>query len=142
MQMAPENILSEVEKISPQLISDFDAAWNARDAEALASLFHEDADFQFYNGLMLRGRRLIQRVYASSIFPSLPEGLRHKTEPERIRLLSETVALGDARVAILDANEDDAQKRVQRVISATIVLTKGDECWAISAVRLMVPAEL
>ena len=142
MQSAPEEILSEVEDLSPRLVSDFDAAWNARDAEALAVLFQEDADFEFYNGLMLRGRRLIHRVYSRSIFPSLPSGLRHKTEVRRIRLLSETVALGDAKVALLDVNEDDEQKRVQRMISATIVLTKGDGRWAISAVRLMVPAEL
>jgi uncharacterized protein (TIGR02246 family) len=140
--MGREEILTELDEVSSRLTSDFDAAWNARDAEALASLFHEHADFQFYNGLVLRGRRLIQRVYASSIFPSLPEGLRHKTEPERIRLLSETVALGDAKVAIFDASEDDEQKRVQRMISATIVMTKGGGRWAISAVRLMVPAEV
>jgi uncharacterized protein (TIGR02246 family) len=60
--MTREEILSEVERLSPRLVSDLDAAWNARDADALASLFHEDADFQFYSGLMLRGRRLIQRV--------------------------------------------------------------------------------
>jgi uncharacterized protein (TIGR02246 family) len=142
MQAAQEEVLGEVEELSPQLISAFDAAWNARDAEALASLFHEDADFQFYNGLMLRGRRLIHRVYARSIFPSLPEGLRHRSEPARIRLVSETVALGDAKVELLDVNEEDEQKRVQLRIAATIVLAKDGGRWAISAVRLMVPSEL
>jgi hypothetical protein len=52
------------------------------------------------------------------------------------------VALGDGQVAIFDATEDDEDKRVQRTISATIVLTKEDGRWAISAVRLMVPVDL
>lgn len=139
--MTQERILSELEELSPRLVSDFDAAWNARDADMLASLFHPDADFQFYNGLMLRGRRLIQRVYARSIFPSLDEGLRHETEPQHIRLLSDTVALADAKVVIVDTSEDDARMRVQLTISATIVLANEDGRWAISAVRLMVPVE-
>ncbi|MGD2143061.1 MAG: hypothetical protein PVF54_01140 [Anaerolineae bacterium] len=123
--MAEEEIPSELEGISPRVSSEFDAAWNARDAEALASLFHEVTDFQFCNALMLRGRRLIQGVYASSIFPTLPQRLRHKTRAERLGQLSGTVALGDGKLAIVDATQDDEQERVHRMISATIVLTKA-----------------
>lgn len=146
MPTTRRDILREVERLAPQLVSAFDAAWNARDAKALASLSHADADFQFYNGLMLRGRRLIQRVYARSIFPSLDEGLKHETETEHLRLLSETVALGDASVALVEvprdgASENGGQRRLQRQISATIVLTKAEGRWAISAARLMVPVD-
>jgi hypothetical protein len=52
------------------------------------------------------------------------------------------VALGDNEVWLIDVSEGDEQKRVHLRISATIVLAKEEERWAISAVRLMVPAEL
>jgi uncharacterized protein (TIGR02246 family) len=139
--MAQEGIVSEVEALSSQLVSAFDGAWNARDAEALASLFHEDGDFHFYNGLELRGRRLIQRIYGRSVFPSLPEGLVHKTRSMSVRLLSDAVALGDGKVDLLDTTKSDEEKQVQLTISATIILTHDDGCWGISAVRLMVPVD-
>ena len=140
--MAQEAILSEVEALSSQLVSEFDGAWNARDAAALASLFHNHGDFHFYNGLELRGRRLIQRIYGRSVFPNLPEGLMHRTQSMRVRLLSDTVALGDGKVDLLDTTQADESKQVQLTISATIILTYEDSRWAISAVRLMIPAEL
>ena len=69
----------EVKDFSKGLILDFDSAWNNRDAEALALLFHKEADFRFYNGLTLRGQRLIKRFYSRNVFPNLPDGLRHRT---------------------------------------------------------------
>ena len=131
----------EVEDLSIQLASKFDTAWNNRDADSLASLFHIDADFQFYNGLLLRGQKLIKRFYSRSIFPSLPEGLRHLTRSARIRLLTETVAIGDAKVDLVDESEDDEEKRVQLRLLSTTVLIKEEEKWLVSAVRLMVPTK-
>jgi len=139
--MARESIASEMEALSSELVSAFDGAWNRRDAEALASLFHEDGDFCFYNGLKLRGRRLIQRVYGRSVFPNLPGGLTHRTRSMRVRMLSDRVALGDGKVELLDTTKADEENQVQLTISATIILTNDDGRWGISAVRLMVPVD-
>lgn len=139
--MKQEALYQEVKDLSIQLAAKIDTAWNNRDADSLASLFHTDADFQFYNGLMLRGQKLIRRFYSRSIFPSLPEGLRHLTKSTRIRLLTESVAIGDTKVDLIDEAEDDEEQRVQRRLMATTVLIKEKERWWISAVRLMVPTK-
>lgn len=141
MGMAKERGVSEMEVLSSELVSAFDGAWNRRDAEALASLFHEDGDFHFYNGLELRGRRLIQRIYGRSVFPNLPEGLIHRTRSVRVRVLSDKVALGDGKVDLLDTTKADEENQVQLTVSATIILTNDDGRWGISAVRLMVPVD-
>ena len=138
---AQEATLSEVESLSSRLVSEFDEAWNGRDAEALASLFHEDGDFHFYNGLELRGRRLIQRIYGRSVFPNLRTGLIHRTRSMRVRMLSDSVALGDGKVDLVDTIEADEEKQVQLTISATIILANRNGRWGISAVRLMVPVD-
>jgi uncharacterized protein (TIGR02246 family) len=139
--MNQNTLYHEVYDLSVQLASKLDTAWNNRDVETFTSLFQSDADLQFYNGLMVRGKKLIKRFYSKSVFPNLHEGLRHLTKSIRIRLLTDTVAIVDAKVDLVDEAEDDDKKRVQRKLLTTTVIIKEDERWWISAVRIMTPTK-
>jgi uncharacterized protein (TIGR02246 family) len=131
----------ELKTLSAQLVSSFDTAWNTRNPEALADLFQEGADFQFYYGLMLRGRKRIKKFYTEKVFPNLPEGWRHITRSFKARFLTDSVAIGDGKVDLVDENEADENKRLQRRIKVTSVVVKEGGRWLFAAVRLMVPTE-
>ena len=70
---------TEINRMAEALVGAFDNAWNNRDHEALEAFFTEDADFQFYHGLLVRGRERIKKYYRDKVFPYLPKGLRHVT---------------------------------------------------------------
>ena len=123
------------------LVRRFDAAWNGRDPDTLASLLTEDADFQFYYGHLVRGRDRIQRYYREKVFPYLPEGLKHVTRSYKVRQLTDGVVIADGRVDLVDENEKDPEKRVQRRLKVTTVVVTEGESWLFSAVRIMVPVK-
>ena len=139
--MKPEKLSQELEDLSAEIISKFETAWNNRDADSLAALFHSEADFQFYYGIMVRGRERIKRYYTEKVFPYLPKGLRHLTRSYKLRLLTDGVVIGDGRVDLVDENEKDPEKRVQHRLRVTTVVVKDEEEWRFSAVRMMVPVK-
>jgi uncharacterized protein (TIGR02246 family) len=129
-------------KTSQKMVEDFDRAWNERDPRALAELFVEDADFQFHNGLLVRGRKRIQRYYAEKVFPSLPVGMKHITRSARVRVITDGVIIGDGKVDLVDENETGPEKRVQRRLKVTTIAVKKAESWRFTAVRVMAPGEI
>jgi uncharacterized protein (TIGR02246 family) len=132
---------SEIEDLSAELVSRFDAAWNERDADGLAALFSEDADFQFYYGHLVRGREKIRKYYQDKVFPYLEEGLRHVTRKYQVRVLTEGAILGTGRVDLVEVDGEGREVRVQRRVRVTtVVVREGDE-WKFAAVRVMVPVK-
>lgn len=129
-------------EISIQLAEKLDAAWNQRDPEAMANLFHEDADFQFHNGLLIRGRKRIKRYYAEKVFPTLLPGWRHITRSARVRRIAENVVIGDGKADLVDISVEDPEKGIQRRLKVTTVSVLDNKEWRFSAVRVMVPAEV
>jgi len=132
---------SEIEKISAALISRFDTAWNGRDAEALAELFTDEADFQFYYGHLARGRDKIRRYYATKVFPYLAENLRHITRSSKTRVLAEGALIGDGRVDLVEVDEKGSELKVQRRLKVTTVVVQAGGDWKFAAVRMMVPVK-
>ena len=132
----------DLNKACQKLVEDFDRAWNERDAESLAELFSEDADFQFHNGLLVRSRKRIKRFYTEKVFPTLPEGMKHISHSARVRFVTDGVLIGDGRVELVDESESDPDKRVQQRLKVTTVLVKKGDRWRFTAVRVMVPAEV
>ncbi len=140
--MIQETLYQEVEDLADHIALEGDTAWKNRDADSLAALFHSEADLQFYNGLILKGRKRIRKYYAKKVFPFLPEGLRHVTKSRNVRLLTETVAIGDSDVDLVDENEEQEEKRVQRRLKVTTVVIKENGTWQIAAVRMMIPTKV
>ena len=131
----------EINRMAEALVGAFDKAWNDRDHEALEAFFTEDADFQFYYGLLVRGRERIKKYYRDKVFPYLPKGLRHITRSYKIRVLTDEVLIADGRVDLVEVNEEGEEIQVQRRLKVTTVSLKDEGVLQFSAVRLMVPVK-
>ena len=139
--MTQVKLNQEIQEMADELISKFDTAWNTRNDVDLAVLFHEEADFQFHYGHLVRGRERIKRYYRDKVFPYLPEGLKHVTRSYKARTLTEGVVIGDGRVDLVNENEKDPDKKVHKRLKVTSVVQKGEDGWLFSAVRLMIPVK-
>lgn len=121
-----------------QLGQDFDDAWNARDAKALASLFTEDGDFQFWTGQCVAGRDQIEKYYATQVFPPMPQDFRHGAVIERHRYIKPDVVIGDGYADITGTRGSEPFKMH---LLFTSVSVKQDGQSKLSAIRLMIPQE-
>ncbi len=129
-----------LEKSIGELVSRFDDAWNQRDVEALAALFVEEADFQFYHGILVWGRERIKKFYRDKVFPYLEQGLNHITRKYQVREITGDVLLGNGRVDLVIV-EDGEEREVQKRLKATTVVVGEGEDWKFAAVRVMVPVK-
>ena len=125
-------------KAFEELAAQFDAAWNARDANALAALFSADGDMQYWTGKRIAGRQQIQLAYSSEIFASMSTDMRHTTVLDRFTLLRPDVAIGDGSVKIQGTiGPDQPALDLNLLFTAVSVLEEGE--WRIAAIRLMIP---
>ena len=131
----------KLDSSSEKLVEDFDQAWNERDAEALAALFTEDADFQFYYGHMVRGRKRIKSYYQDKVFPFLPENMRHLTHSYKTRQLGEGILISDGKVDLILVDENGEQIEVKRRIRVTTVTIEDKDQLKFAAVRIMIPVK-
>lgn len=84
--------------ISPQDIPGlFARAWNGRQADALAALFDEDAEFVNVNGLCWHDRESIRRGHASGL-DRIFNGSTLTVDDTRVKLLSPEIAVVHARM--------------------------------------------
>ncbi len=77
----------------------FARAWNAGDADGIAALFDEDAEFVNVTGLWWHDREAIRRAHAyglSRIFP----GSRLRVLRTEVKLLADTIAVVHARIRL------------------------------------------
>jgi uncharacterized protein (TIGR02246 family) len=85
---------------SPEAVPAFFArAWNARDADALASLFDEDAEFVDGMGLCWHDRESIRKAHASGLQRLVGESVLAIDET-KVKLLSPEIAVVHARLTL------------------------------------------
>jgi uncharacterized protein (TIGR02246 family) len=106
----------------------FVAAFNNRDAQAIAALWTEDGDCVDDTGKRFRGRAEIEKVYAE-LFKARP-GSKIKIVVDSLRVLSPDAALEDGH-AILDP----APPGPPAINKYTAVHIKADGKWLMSSVR-------
>lgn len=119
-----------------QAITDLVAAYaDARenqDPQQIESLFTEDADQLVSSGTWRLGKAaLVEGMLRSS---QNNPGQR-TLEVERIRFLSPTVAIADARYTILNS-----ETGAERKMWSTFVAVKESDHWKLTAIRNMLPA--
>ena len=92
--------LSAPAQTSPQDIPAlFARAWNNRDADALASLFDEDAEFVNVTGLWWHDRESIRNAHANGLERIFKESTL-TTEATNVKLLSPDIAVVHARMTL------------------------------------------
>jgi uncharacterized protein (TIGR02246 family) len=106
-------------------------AREARDARAVEAIMTAEVDQLVSSGEWRRGR---DKVVAGSMASTAESGGRRETVVERVRFVSDTVALADARYSITGLPAGD------RRMWSTFVVTKESAGWRIAAIRNMLPS--
>jgi uncharacterized protein (TIGR02246 family) len=117
-------------------IKTFAAAWNAADAEKLASVFAEDADFTAINGLRASGRDRICEGHAE-LFRTIFRGTTLAVEVLAVRPLAPGLAAVEAQFTF----PNGILPGVTRSIAHYIAREKSAGTWEIIVFRNMIPFE-
>lgn len=106
---------------SPEAVPEFFArAWNARDADALASLFDEDAEFVNVAGLCWHGRDSIRKAHASGLERLVEQSILAIDET-KVKLLSPDIAVVHSRMTLSGA--------APRTTVVTFVVHRAGDRW-------------
>jgi len=106
-------------------------AREARDAKAVVALFTAEADQLVSSGEWRQGR---EQVVTGSLASSAQNSGKRTIDVERVRLVSQDVAIADGRYAITGGEAGD------RRMWSTFVMVKEAGTWRIAAIRNMLPA--
>ncbi len=106
-------------------------AREARDPAAVAALFTADADQLVSSGEWRLGR---DKVVEGSLASTERTGGKREIAVERVRFVSDDVAVADGRYTIAGLETGD------RRMWSTFVMVKDAGAWKIAAIRNMLPA--
>jgi uncharacterized protein (TIGR02246 family) len=112
----------------------FADAWNIHDAQAIAVLFTDDADFINFMGGLMQGRSQIERGHAE-ILQSVMRQSQMTITDTRVKFIKPDVAIVHA-IWILDGQiTPDGKEVPQRKGRLTVVTTQEDGNWQIVALQ-------
>lgn len=120
---------------SPQEIpSRFAKAWNERDANKIAALFDEDADFINVVGIWWNNREDIQKAHDYGLRVIFNQSDLSVTKTE-VKYLSETIAVVHARMRLKgqSSHQDTADQPGLRFNIITFVVHKTENGWICAA---------
>jgi uncharacterized protein (TIGR02246 family) len=106
----------------------FARAWNARDADALASLFDDDAEFVQVNGRCWHDRESIRQAHASRLGRVVGTSVLAPAET-KVKLLSPEVAVVHARMTLSDGTAADTEAAGPRTTIVSFVVHRAGERW-------------
>jgi len=111
----------------------FARAWNDRDADALASLFDEDAEFVDVTGLRWHNRESIRKAHADGL-----ERIVNKSflavDDMRVKLLSPDIAVVHARMTLsTEAPVSAATQPGSRATIVSFVLHRSGDRWQVAS---------
>ncbi len=103
-----------MDRQSPKsIVTDFQQAWNAHDADALAELFVEDADFVNVTGLWWTNKERIRTAHAFGFANIFGDSIMTVGRTE-IRMLGHDHALVHARVTVTGQNTPEGSRAEER----------------------------
>ncbi|GMV29997.1 MAG: hypothetical protein AMXMBFR59_21220 [Rhodanobacteraceae bacterium] len=117
-----------------------DAAWNERDAAALADLYAGDATLRVGSREQTLIGAAAIRDYFSESLARTPPDLRHETTLIGLHVLDADVVIADTTVELISPAPDGSRHVVRRFTTPTIVVRSGRE-WKLGAVRAQVIPE-
>lgn len=106
----------------------FARAWNARDANALASLFDDDARFVNETGICWDDRESIRQAYASRL-QSMVDNSQLAADEPKIKLLSPEVAVVHVRMTRSGEAQADTVASAPRTSVVSFVVHRAGERW-------------
>jgi uncharacterized protein (TIGR02246 family) len=107
----------------------FARAWNARDADALAALFDEDAEFVNVSGLCWHDRESIRSAHQSRLTRVVGTSIL-ATGDTKVKLLSPEIAVVHSRMTLSDgAPADGGSQPGARTTIVSFVVHRAGERW-------------
>jgi uncharacterized protein (TIGR02246 family) len=82
------------------LVTELDARWNARDADALSKLFAPNVDFRIYGTTQYRSRDEFRLHYQKAFATNVPADVRHATSFDTVRIVAPGMAVLDGEVEV------------------------------------------
>lgn len=122
------------EEAIKQNMAAFANAWNIHDAQAIASLFAEDADFINFMGGLMQGQSEIERGHAE-ILKSVMRQSHMAVTDTRVKFIKPDVAVVHAVWTLDGQITPDGKEVPQRKGRLTVVTTQGDDNWQIVALQ-------
>ncbi|WP_257387369.1 YybH family protein, partial [Tahibacter caeni] len=123
-----------------QLVTRADAAWNSRDAAALAGLYVADGTLRVGSAsATVEGAAAIRRYFTES-FARVEPQMRHETTLVGLHAINEDVVLADTSVELVRVAADGSRTVVRRFATPTIAVRSGGD-WRIGAARAQVIPE-
>ena len=133
---APEKVTADEQqraKGPEEVPALFVEAWNKRDADAIASLFDEDADFVNVTGLWWHDRESIRKAHAYGLERIFNRSTL-TTEEIRVKQLSETAAVVQAQMMLSGQSPVGGVKKPgSRTNIFSFVVHKVDDAWLCAA---------
>jgi uncharacterized protein (TIGR02246 family) len=136
----PSSDLANDEAIR-KLYGEFVAAWNAHDAQKIASYFTIDGDLMEPDGAAAKGRDEIAKHYAEEHAFAF-KNTELKLTVDSVWFITGDVALVDGTYVVLGAVDPNGQPLPARKGLLTSVLIKEHGTWHVAASRSMIPIPL
>ncbi|GAB3341534.1 hypothetical protein GCM10027299_55820 [Larkinella ripae] len=90
------------------VVSDFEIAFNQKDAKAVANFWSSDGDYITYSGDLLHGRQAIEN-YFQKTFLQFYQTAKNKLQAPTIRLLKPDVAAVDVKWEVTNGTTSDGK---------------------------------
>jgi uncharacterized protein (TIGR02246 family) len=129
------------EEMIQKIAGDFEAAWNAGDAQAIANLWTLDGDSIGPEGFVSNGRNEVQIRYAQG-FEGVYKGTNVSITTSSIRFLQPDVAVVDGTYEITGIKDADGNDMPNIKGLFTNISVKEGDSWLITCSRPMIPVEL
>ncbi|MEH2124067.1 SgcJ/EcaC family oxidoreductase [Nostoc sp.] len=120
------------EAVIKAMMTTFAEAWNAKDAEHLATLFAEDGDFVDVIGRWFKGRTEIKQAHAQALASFLSDSQMTITDTQ-IKFLTPNVAVAHTTWKTTGQKSPDEVHRIENTGVWTAVTTRKENTWQITA---------
>lgn len=131
---------AEDQQLVRQLFEKYVDAWDVeRDPKACADLYEHDGDCLAADGEYLGSPQEIEQYYIDRLGGAYKDFRVGDVEIFSIREIRPGVAILDAKWNLFRTDESGARAETVSPIMGTIVCSKADAQWSISAARVMVP---
>lgn len=112
----------------------FAEAWNIHNANQLAGLFTEDADFVMVLGIWWKGRREIEKNH-EELFSTLMRDSRLTFTDTKIKFLKPDVAVAHGTWELIGQQSPEGEKLPPRQGILSCVMTPQNDKWQITALH-------
>ncbi|HKC23395.1 MAG TPA: SgcJ/EcaC family oxidoreductase, partial [Thermoanaerobaculia bacterium] len=117
------------------LAQSFQAAWNAHDAQALAGLFAESADYVGSDERTIVGRDEIQKAILHQNSKDATKEATSSVSVLSVRILRPDVAIADWNVLVRGLRSLDGTLSPPQAQRMTVVMTREPGGWVLASVR-------